>query len=35
MVGFDHKISLEPNELEEMIKEIRSIESMFGMVRRK
>ena len=30
MVGFDHKISLEPNELEEMIKEIRSIESMLG-----
>ena len=30
MVGFDHKISLEPHELETMIKEIRYIETMFG-----
>lgn len=30
MVGFDHKISLEPNELKEMIENIRDIEKMFG-----
>ena len=28
MVGFDHKISLEPDELKQMIKDIRLIESM-------
>lgn len=30
MEGFDHKISLEPNELDEMIKEIRLIETILG-----
>ena len=30
MVGFDHKISLEPDELKQMIKDIRLIESMLG-----
>ena len=30
MVGFDHKISLEPDELKKMIKDIRLIESMLG-----
>lgn len=30
MVGFDHKISLEPDELVDMIKKIRDIEKLFG-----
>lgn len=30
MVGFDHKISLEPDELKQMIKDIRLIESILG-----
>ena len=30
MVGFDHKISLNPIELKEMINNIRNIEKMFG-----
>lgn len=30
MVGFDHKMSLEPDELKQMIKDIRLIESMLG-----
>ena len=30
MMGFDHKISLEPNELEQMIKDIRLIETILG-----
>ena len=30
MIGFDHKISLEPDELKEMIREIRLIESILG-----
>ena len=30
MVGFDHKISLEPEELKEMVQEIRLIESILG-----
>lgn len=30
MEGFDHKISLEPNELKEMIKSIREIISIYG-----
>tara|TARA_B100001057_G_C22601609_1_gene852989 strand:- start:470 stop:925 length:456 start_codon:yes stop_codon:yes gene_type:complete len=30
MVGFDHKISLEPDELKEMITEIRLIEKIVG-----
>lgn len=30
MVGFDHKISLEPDELTKMIEEIRLIESILG-----
>ena len=30
MEGFDHKISLEPNELNEMIKNIREISSIYG-----
>ena len=30
MVGFDHKMSLEPDELKQMIKDIRLIESMIG-----
>ena len=30
MVGFDHKMSLEPDELKQMIKEIRLIESILG-----
>ncbi len=30
MVGFDHKISLEPDELKEMIRDIRLVESMLG-----
>ncbi len=30
MVGFDHKMSLEPDELKQMIQEIRLIESILG-----
>ena len=30
MVGFDHKISLEPDELVSMIKEIRTVEKIIG-----
>lgn len=30
MVGFDHKLSLEPGELKEMIKQIRDIEVILG-----
>ena len=30
MEGFDHKISLEPNELKEMIKEIKLVEKIMG-----
>lgn len=30
MVGFDHKLSLEPHELKEMIKQIRNIEVILG-----
>ena len=30
MVGFDHKLSLEPHELKEMIKQIRDIEVILG-----
>ena len=30
MVGFDHKLSLEPDELKEMIKQIRDIEVILG-----
>ena len=30
MVGFDHKISLEPNELKKMVEDIRLIESIKG-----
>ena len=30
MIGFDHKISLEPQELNNMVKSIRDIEKMFG-----
>jgi sialic acid synthase SpsE len=31
MIGFDHKISLEPDELYKMVKDIRTIKEMFGL----